>query len=157
MEDEIAPVQLDTGSTTGEGPATLIRRYKGAKQADAVAAFQLDAKELAKQGYAPTTQSWAEGQWGCWAFLAALLLCLLLVGILILIYMLLMMPAGTLTVTYTRNDAVVAPPATPAAAFASLVHGSFRERLARLNELRGSGVVTDEEYAAMRAKLLDEV
>jgi hypothetical protein len=38
-----------------------------------------------------------------------------------------------------------------------LGHGSFRERLARLNELRGSGVVTDEEYAAMRAKLLDEV
>ncbi len=157
MEDEIGPVQLDTGLTTGDGPATLIRRYKGPTQADALAAFQQDAKELAKQGYAPTTQSWAEGQWGCWAFLAALLLCLLLVGILILIYMLLKMPAGTLTVTYTRNDAVVAPPATPAAAFASLGHGSFRERLAQLNELRGSGVVTDEEYAAMRAKLLDEV
>ncbi len=35
--------------------------------------------------------------------------------------------------------------------------GSVRERLTQLDELHGSGVVTDEEYAAKRAKILDEM
>jgi len=77
-----------------------VRTYRGAQQADTTAAFQADAAELAKHGYAPTTQSWAQGQWGCGAFLAALLLCFVLVGFLIFIYMLVVKPAGTLTVTY---------------------------------------------------------
>jgi hypothetical protein len=33
----------------------------------------------------------------------------------------------------------------------------IRERLAQLDELHGAGVVTDEEYAARRAKILDEI
>jgi uncharacterized membrane protein len=156
-EDEIAPVQLDPGSATGEGPATLIRRYKGAQQADALAAFEQDARELAEQGYEPVSQSWAEGQWGAGALLIALVLLVVLVGLLVLIYMLLVKPAGTLTVTYARNGAVVAPEPTLAAFFAPSAHRSFREGMAQLNELHGAGVVTDEEYVAIRAKLLDEI
>jgi Uncharacterised protein family UPF0547 len=79
---------------------TIVRTYRGMQQADAITAFQADATELARHGYTPTTQSWAQGQWGCGAFLVALLLCILLIGFLIFIYMLLVKPEGTLTVTY---------------------------------------------------------
>jgi hypothetical protein len=81
----------------------IIRTYRGRQQSDALTAFQRDAAELAKSNYYPTTQSWAQGQWGCGAFLVALLLFVVLVGILIFIYMLLVKPEGTLTVTYERR------------------------------------------------------
>ena len=118
------------GTTTGEGPATLIRRYNGAQQADAFAAFQQDARELAKQGYEPVSQSWAEGQWGAGALLIALVLLFVLVGLLVFTYMLLVKPAGTLTVTFARDGAVVEPSPTLAAFFAPSGHRSFREGLA---------------------------
>jgi hypothetical protein len=140
-----------------DSPAIIVRTYKGKQQADAVAWFEADAADLAMDGYSPTTQSWAEGQWGCGAFLVALLLCIIFVGILVFIYMLLVKPVGTLTVTYTRNEAVAAPMPAPAAASPASGQGSVRERLAQLDELHGSGVVTDEEYAAKRAKILDEI
>src|SRR4051794_16528609 len=69
-------------------PFTIVRTYTASRQADANSAFQNDAAELAKHGYQPTTQSWAPGQWGCAAFLVALLLCVVLVGFLAFIYML---------------------------------------------------------------------
>jgi uncharacterized membrane protein len=150
-------VKLDAGSATGAGPATLIRRYKGAQQADALAAFEQDARELAKQGYEPVGQSWAEGQWGAAALLIALVLLVVLVGLLILMYMLLVKPAGTLTVTYALDGAVVAPSPTLAALLAPSGHGSFREGMAQLNELHAAGVISDEEYVAMRARLLSEI
>jgi len=81
---------------------TIIRVYRGRQQADAVAAFQADAAELAQYGYTPTSQSWAQGQWGCGAWLVALALCILLIGLLVFIYMLIVKPEGTLTVTYTK-------------------------------------------------------
>jgi hypothetical protein len=77
----------------------IIKTYKGS-QATAMAAFQADAARMAKSDYFPTSQSWAPGTYGCGAFLVALLLCVLLVGILIFIYMLIVTPDGTLTVTY---------------------------------------------------------
>ena len=79
---------------------TIVRVYRGMQQADAITSFQADATELAKHGYTPTTQSWAQGQWGCGAFLVALLLCIILIGLLVFIYMLVVKPEGTLTVTY---------------------------------------------------------
>jgi hypothetical protein len=77
----------------------IVRTYKGS-QSGAAQAFQRDAERLAAQGYYPISQSWAPGSWGCGAFIVALLLALVLIGILIFIYMLLVKPAGTLTVTY---------------------------------------------------------
>jgi hypothetical protein len=89
--------------------------------------------------------------------LIALVLLVVLVGLLVLIYMLLVKPAGTLTVTYARKGTVVASEPTLAALFAPSGHRSFREGMAQLNELHGAGVVTDEEYVALRAKLLSEI
>ena len=82
----------------------VVRTYRGS-QSSATNAFQNDAARLAAQGYVPISQSWAPGSWGCGAFLVALLLCLLLIGILVFIYMLIVKPAGTLTVTYEYRAA----------------------------------------------------
>ena len=48
-------------------------------------------------------QSWAPGSYSGSDFVLAILLCLLLVGFLIFIYMLSVKPQGTLTVTYERT------------------------------------------------------
>jgi uncharacterized protein YecT (DUF1311 family) len=82
----------------------IVRTYRGS-QASATAQFQADAVKLAAQGYFPTSQSWAPGSYGCGCFVVAVLLCFLLIGILIFIYMLIVKPAGTLSVTYElRNE-----------------------------------------------------
>lgn len=77
----------------------IIRTYKGSQSA-AASAYQADAARLAAQGYFPISQSWAPGAYGCGAFLVALLLCIVLIGILVFIYMLIVKPDGTLSVTY---------------------------------------------------------
>ncbi len=78
---------------------TIIKIYQG-DQKSAIAKFRFDAIEMAKKGYHPSSQVWAPGSYGCGAFIIALLLCIIFIGILIFIYMLIVKPAGTLTVTY---------------------------------------------------------
>ena len=117
----------------------------------------MESQELAKHGYHPVNQSWAEGQWGPGAWLVALPLCLVFIGFVLLAYMLIVKPAGTLTVTYTRIEAAAKPTPQPARVGPMPNMDSVRERLARLDELHASGVVTDEEYAARRVKILDEL
>lgn len=80
----------------------IIRTYTGS-QDSATAQFQTDSAKMAAQGYFPTSQSWAPGSYGCGSFILALLLCVIVVGVLVFIYMLLVKPAGTLTVTYERQ------------------------------------------------------
>jgi hypothetical protein len=77
----------------------IVRTYHGTQES-ATAAFKRDAEKLAAQGYVPVSQNWAGGSWGCGAFIIALLLCVILIGFLIFIYMLIVKPGGTLTVTY---------------------------------------------------------
>lgn len=77
----------------------IVKTYKGSQSA-AIAEFQRDAIVMAKMGYFPTTQTYAQGTYGCGAFILALLLCVLIVGILVFIYMLIVKPKGTLSVTY---------------------------------------------------------
>jgi len=79
--------------------STKVKTYKGKKDR-AAKAFEEDAKLMAKDGYFPASQSFEQGSWGFVAFIVALLLCLLLIGVIALVYMLLVRPAGTLTVTY---------------------------------------------------------
>ena len=79
---------------------SLIRTYKG-RQKKATEAFQADATKLAMQGYVPASQSWAPGAYGCGSFVVAILLCFIVIGIVVFIYMLIVKPEGTLTVTYT--------------------------------------------------------
>jgi hypothetical protein len=84
----------------------IVKTYKG-NEARATTLFREDASRMADQGYFPTSQTWAPGAYGCGSFLIALVLCFLLVGILIFIYMLFVKPDGALTVTYAlRVDAL---------------------------------------------------
>lgn len=99
---------------TGDGnPAkTLVRTYRGS-EAQAMEAYRRDAAGLAQDGYHPTSQVWAPGTWGCGAFLFAFLLCVILVGIIVLIYMVIVKPAGVLTVTYQLQQINSPRPAVP--------------------------------------------
>jgi hypothetical protein len=77
----------------------VVKTYKGS-QSVATSNFQKDAKDMAVKGYIPTSQNWAQGTYGCGAFLGALLLCIVIIGIVVFIYMLIVKPDGTLSVTY---------------------------------------------------------
>ena len=79
---------------------TIVKTYKG-KQQQAMETYQADAAKMARQGYAPTSQVWAPGSYGCGSFIFAALLCFIVIGFIVFIYMLIVKPAGTLTVTYT--------------------------------------------------------
>ena len=76
-----------------------IKTYRGSQEG-AIALFRKDAELMAAQGYFPKSQSWVPGSYGCFSFLVALLLCFVIIGILIFIYMLIVKPDGVLTVTY---------------------------------------------------------
>ncbi|MEK6720932.1 MAG: hypothetical protein AABZ33_09735 [Chloroflexota bacterium] len=119
--------------------------------------MRVEATSLAQQGYTPTSQSWAPGQYGCGAFLGAVLLMFLLVGILIFIYMLIVKPAGTLTVTYVLQSAVTQPPVARVGAAAAPAAGrDLASRLAQVDEALRAGTLNDEEHAMLRAKILDD-
>ena len=81
----------------------LIAEYKG-NEAHSRTVFFKDAKKKAKKGYVPVSENYTSGKYGIGAFILALLLCFMLVGILVFIYMLIVKPAGTLTVTYELKD-----------------------------------------------------
>ena len=85
----------------------IVKTYKGSHER-AIGLFQKDAAVMASQGYFPTSQSYAPGSYGCAAFIGALLLCVLIVGIIIFIYMLLVKPDGVLSVTYEYRGTVSA-------------------------------------------------
>jgi hypothetical protein len=132
-------------------PETIVRTYSGHQQADANTKFVAEAERLGAAGYAPSTQSWAAGQYGCGSFLIAVLLMIVLVGFLVFIYMLVVKPDGTLTVTYQRKAHA------PAAAAPAAPKGeSTADRLRRLDEARSSGVITEDEYNAARARIVGE-
>lgn len=77
----------------------LVKTYQGNQQ-QALVAFQVDASKMAARGYFPTAQTWTTGSYGAGAFLLAILLCFILVGFLVFIYMLIVKPDGALSVTY---------------------------------------------------------
>ena len=77
----------------------MVKNYKGT-QKSATKAFQKDAAKMSAMGYVPISQAWAPGSYGCGSFLLALILCVVVVGLLIFIYMLIVKPPGVLTVTY---------------------------------------------------------
>lgn len=128
--------------------AVVTRSYRGSAR-EAAEHFQRDAVELARQGYVPVSQIYTPGSWGCGAFLVALILFLVLIGILIFIYMLIVKPAGVLIVTYEYRPAN-APPVVVAAAPAP----DPAAALAALATMRGQGHITAEEYEAKKAELL---
>ena len=62
--------------------------------------FRKDADLMANQGYFPQSQSWAAGSYSFFNFLVALLLCFIVIGLFVFVYMLIVKPNGVLTVTY---------------------------------------------------------
>ena len=83
----------------------LVRTYRGRQQSQAIASYVKDAETLAQRGYAPVGQSWGDGQWDGGAFLIALILCLFGVGLILLAYMAIFRPGGSLCVTYRLRAA----------------------------------------------------
>lgn len=79
--------------------SVIIKAYKGS-QASAIRKFQNDAKKMAEKNYFPTSQSYAPGSYGVADFVGAIILCFLIIGIIIFIYMLVVKPQGVLSVTY---------------------------------------------------------
>ena len=77
----------------------IVKNYKGT-QSDATRYFKRDSLKMVEKGYYPTSQNWSPGSYGCGSFILALLLCLILIGILVFIYMLIVKPDGILSVTY---------------------------------------------------------
>lgn len=77
----------------------IVKTYKGS-QNQATRLFREDAEEMAEKGYFPTSQTYAPGSYSTGAFLFALLLCFIVIGVLILVYMMIVKPAGVLSVTY---------------------------------------------------------
>ena len=65
LRESVGPVQrpeVDPYPALVAGdPPTVVHTYRGAQQADTAAAFWADTAELARYGYLPTTQSWAQG------------------------------------------------------------------------------------------------
>ena len=93
-------ITTEAGEATSRiGEQIIVQTYTGS-QAEATRRFQANAAQMAAQAYFPVFQSWAPGQWRSGAFIAALLLCFLIVGIPALMYMLIVAPDGVLTVTY---------------------------------------------------------
>lgn len=84
----------------------ITKTYKG-RQAQATAAFQADSVKMAAHGYYPTSQSWAPGEYGRGAFLLALLLCFVIIGFFVFIYMVIVKPEGTLSVIYELQSSSV--------------------------------------------------
>ncbi len=88
-----------------DSPPVIVRMYLGREQADVIPSYQADAAALASLGYLPVAQSWGDGQWSEGAVLIAVVLTIFAVGLLILAYMFVSRPEGTLTVTYERREA----------------------------------------------------
>ena len=81
----------------------IVEEYTARRASDALGLFKEDAKKKAKEGYVPESWNWEEGRWGTGHFVFAFLLCFVLVGIPVIVYMLIVNPHGTLTVTYVHK------------------------------------------------------
>jgi hypothetical protein len=83
----------------------LVRTYRGRQQSEAIASYVRDAELLAQRGYEPAGQSWGDGQWDGGLFLIALILSLFGIGLILLAYMAIIRPDGSLCVTYRLRAA----------------------------------------------------
>lgn len=87
---------------------TVVKIYRGRQQA-ATTEYMEDAEKMAQKGYKPTNQVWTPGLYGFGSFVIALLLCFIVIGFIVFIYMLIVKPAGALTVTYSlmsQNESI---------------------------------------------------
>ncbi len=102
----IGPVLGEAGAliTPDRFPPSLARSYRGRSRDWIERVRKRDAELLAQRGYFPTAESFIAGAWRGRDWLAALLIVLLFgLGLLVLAYMLVVRPGGTLTVFYARD------------------------------------------------------
>jgi hypothetical protein len=105
LDSAIKPPEFADTPVLADTSTIPVEAYKG-KQREAAACFQAHSIEMAAEGYLPTWQSWAPGEWAREAYVVAVLLIFLFgVGILFLAYLLIVEPEGVLTVTYERRAA----------------------------------------------------
>ena len=103
-------MELADKSKLSDEPSLVLKAYEG-KRGEATAHLQADSVEMAAEGYFPTWQNWAPGERAREAYVvAALLIFLFGIGILILAYLLIVEPDGTLTVAYERRTAALRTP-----------------------------------------------
>ena len=80
----------------------MVRTYAGQNQPEAAALYGQDVLTLAADGWVPVTQIWIADDWPQSAWIAAVLLVLVGIGIALLIVFSLYKPVRTLMVTYHR-------------------------------------------------------
>jgi hypothetical protein len=115
-----------------------------------------EARNLERWGYVAVSQNYSPDKWGAGAWIVAFVAMVVLVGIIVLAYMIVTPPAGTLVVTYERR----APdsPAAPIAGKAESVvpaRQTARERLRELDALRREGLITEQEFADRRRSIVE--
>lgn len=81
----------------------IIKSYKG-DEIKSRREFERDAEIMQVHGYYPISQNYTPGSYGGADFLVAALLVIILIGILVFIYMLIVKPDGTLSVTYELRE-----------------------------------------------------
>ncbi|MGF1601091.1 MAG: zinc ribbon domain-containing protein [Thermosynechococcaceae cyanobacterium] len=93
-----------TATSKEPKPRSIIKNYRGT-QNTALKNFEYDAASMAEAGYHPTSQSWAEGSYSSATYLLAAIFILFCgFGLLILFYLVIVKPAGTLSVTYILSE-----------------------------------------------------
>lgn len=141
------------------GLPTLVRSYRG-DQTAATRMYQADAARMGRLGYRPMTVQWTPGQYSPAAFLVAVILCFLLIGILIFAYMVLVKPPGSLNVTYHLDQAGAGvgwyggPTPTASAVPVQGMAPGLADRLAQLASARDAGLISLAEHDAKRSELL---
>ncbi len=83
----------------------VIKKYKG-KELKTRELFNQDHEKMLKDGYHVVSERYIPGQYSTMNFIVAVLLCFLLVGIFIFLYMLIVKPDGMLVVTYEYKEEI---------------------------------------------------
>ena len=81
----------------------IVKTYSG-RVNEATSKFREDEPRMAASNYYPISSQYQAGEYGCGSFVLALLLCFILIGIIVFIYMLIVKPPGTLTVVYEYRE-----------------------------------------------------
>lgn len=97
--DDILEVKSLGSSPLGDA---LVRTYRGRTPEQAVLAMQSEVGHLRSAGFEPKEQIWAQGQWGAGMFVLAVVLAVVLIGLVVLLFLIVVKPEGSLTVTYRR-------------------------------------------------------
>lgn len=86
-------------------PKEVVKKYVG-KEINAREEFRRDRVRMQENGYHVISEVYVPGQYSAFTYIVAVLLLLIFVGILILFYMLIVKPDGTLIVTYEYREEI---------------------------------------------------